>query len=160
MTGPGLLLILVAVALLVAGVATGSNTLLISSIAVSLLMTVTLFVRARQAAPAVAGAGRTDGGRVPGGGPGRPTRRSPSFRRPAGPPTQRPPADAAETASRAAPCDGVLVVDGLPHYHQPGCRHLGDGAEEWLSMAEAVDLGFTPCGACAPDEKRLGPVAE
>jgi hypothetical protein len=229
-----LLLILVAVALLVLGLANGSSVLLIASIAASLLAAVALVVGARQAAAIRAGAGDADeesrpraggegvgephprraaaGARVgerewrraervdvdpmaPGfdpriqvtvphqggpyqGGPhqGRPDpmsfddrgRRQPAEASgvrtgdPVDPgaaaddevPGDEPaaqyvtPADAARIARMA---DEVLVVDGRPRYHLSGCLHLRDRESEPLPVGEAVELGFTPCGACEPD---------
>ncbi|MBY8872763.1 hypothetical protein K7640_13055 [Micromonospora sp. PLK6-60] len=47
--------------------------------------------------------------------------------------------------------DEVRVVDGRPRYHLAGCRHLLGRDDEALPVAEAVELGFTPCGRCTPD---------
>ncbi|WP_349875910.1 hypothetical protein ABIH81_17005 [Micromonospora sp. HUAS YX12] len=43
----------------------------------------------------------------------------------------------------------VLVVDGHPRFHLPGCPHLVGREDEPLPVAEAVALGFTPCAHCA-----------
>jgi len=45
----------------------------------------------------------------------------------------------------------VVVIDGHPRYHLDGCLHLlaREGLES-LPVAEAEELGFTPCSACAP----------
>ncbi|WP_431875289.1 hypothetical protein [Micromonospora marina] len=43
----------------------------------------------------------------------------------------------------------VLVVDGRPRFHLPGCPHLVGREDEPLPVAEAVALGFTPCARCA-----------
>lgn len=228
MIAASILLILVAVVLLVAGLASGSSPLLITSIAVSLLAAVALVAFARQAAAARATAGRETGPRrrtapsgpsqdepevpvphitspVGTGGPG--------WRQPPGPPAADvvdppaaaygPPADPfepdpfeppaepysppaprgpsrAEAASDApaptspapdGPFEGdppaefltagevarlvrldgeVRVVDGHPRFHLPGCPQLVGRADEPLPVAEAVGLGFTPCGRCAP----------
>ncbi len=45
--------------------------------------------------------------------------------------------------------DEVLVVDGHPRFHLPGCPHLVGREDEPLPVAEAVALGFTPCAHCA-----------
>ena len=45
----------------------------------------------------------------------------------------------------------VLVIDGRPRYHLPGCVHLLGRDSEPLPVHEAVELGFTPCGLCEPD---------
>ncbi|MDW3849157.1 hypothetical protein NMK34_21345 [Micromonospora sp. BRA006-A] len=42
----------------------------------------------------------------------------------------------------------VLVVDGHPRFHLPGCPHLVGREDEPLPVAEAVALGFTPCAHC------------
>jgi hypothetical protein len=49
----------------------------------------------------------------------------------------------------------VLVIDGRPRYHVPGCVHLLARESEALPVSEAVDLGFTPCGLCEPDSAVL-----
>ncbi len=53
---------------------------------------------------------------------------------------------------RAAHLDSeVVVIDGHPRYHLADCLHLKarEGLES-LPVAEAEELGFTPCSACAP----------
>ncbi|MEU4774880.1 hypothetical protein [Micromonospora sp. NPDC023644] len=191
-----LLLILVAVVLLVLGLAGGSSVLLTISIAASLLAAVALVAGARQAA--------ADRATADPGGPGwRPRRAT----RPAGPafaggppvepeiPVQHvpPTVDADGTGWRQPPeppaTDGgvpaatpgagpavpyddeppaqdvtpveaarvarldaeVRVVDGRPRYHLADCAYLAGREHEPLPVAEAVDLGFTPCARCAPD---------
>ncbi|NES12249.1 MULTISPECIES: hypothetical protein [Micromonospora] len=64
------------------------------------------------------------------------------------PPAQ--PLSAAELARLAGLDDEVRVVDGHPRFHLPDCPHLVGRADEPLPVAEAVDLGFTPCAGCAP----------
>lgn len=49
----------------------------------------------------------------------------------------------------------VLVVDGRPRYHLPGCVHLLGRDSEPLPVSEAIELGFTPCGLCEPDSALL-----
>ncbi|MFC4150187.1 hypothetical protein ACFO0M_28370 [Micromonospora mangrovi] len=69
------------------------------------------------------------------------------------PPAQRvPPADAARVARLHTE---VRVVDGRPRYHLADCPHLVGRDDEALPVAEAVELGFTPCGHCAPDTALL-----
>jgi hypothetical protein len=58
-----------------------------------------------------------------------------------------PAADAARVARMSAP---VLVIDGRPRYHVPGCVRLSARGSESLSVSEAVELGFTPCSLCEP----------
>ncbi|MET8307684.1 hypothetical protein [Micromonospora sp. NPDC005173] len=64
-------------------------------------------------------------------------------------PTEQPitPAEAAQVARLPDP---VEVVDGRPRYHLATCSHLADRVPETLPVAEAVELGFTPCAHCAP----------
>jgi hypothetical protein len=216
-----LLLILVAVTLLVLGLANGSSALLISSIAASLLAAVALVVGARQAAagrivggddddPASAGHGADgashsrwvsshggsspwstpDGSRaaaaagpasepveatipsqhVPHGfppdadarpgqpvGTGGPLTGDPDEEAPPDEPAVQhvPAADAALVAQLAAT---VLVIDGRPRYHLPGCDHLTNRDSEPLPVREAVGLGFTPCARCQPDSALLSDV--
>ncbi|MFG3555120.1 hypothetical protein ACGGAQ_12065 [Micromonospora sp. NPDC047557] len=56
----------------------------------------------------------------------------------------------AEAARVARLSDPVVVVDGRPRYHLAGCRRLAGRVPETLAVAEAVELGFTPCATCAP----------
>ncbi|MFG2055836.1 hypothetical protein ACGFI9_17590 [Micromonospora sp. NPDC048930] len=215
-----ILLILVAVVLLVAGLAGGSSPLLITSIAASLLAAVALVAGARQATSTRATADRGDRPRdrtTPGGPPyGPPAGEpeipvqhvpstvgtgAPGWRQPPAspvtdpsylppepsaddpylPPGPRepfpdevdPPADAPAPAAPAADApfegeppaqplsaaelarltglaDEVRVVDGHPRFHLSDCPHLVGRADEPLPVAEALDLGFTPCARCAP----------
>jgi hypothetical protein len=62
------------------------------------------------------------------------------------------PADAAQLAVTTIE---VLVVDGRPRYHVTGCPHLSGRETEALPVAEAIDLGFTPCGICRPVDRLL-----
>ncbi|MFI6236008.1 hypothetical protein ACIBD9_20830 [Micromonospora sp. NPDC050784] len=57
---------------------------------------------------------------------------------------------AAEAARVAQLLDAVEVVDGRPRYHLDSCPHLVGWQPETLPVAEAVELGFTPCAHCAP----------
>ncbi|MEV4121098.1 hypothetical protein [Micromonospora sp. NPDC049645] len=57
---------------------------------------------------------------------------------------------AAEAARVARLLDAVEVVDGHPRYHLDSCPHLIGWQPETLPVAEAVELGFTPCARCAP----------
>nr|WP_307871725.1 hypothetical protein [Micromonospora sp. U21] len=60
------------------------------------------------------------------------------------------PVTPAEAARVARLPDPVQVVDGRPRYHLASCPHLVGRASETLPVAEAVELGFTPCAHCAP----------
>lgn len=49
----------------------------------------------------------------------------------------------------------VMVIDGRPRYHLPGCPHLLGRVNQPLPVSEARDLGFTPCALCRPDTNLL-----
>lgn len=212
-----LLLILVAVTLLVLGLATGSSVLLVSSIAASLLAAIALVVGARQATTGLVGFGRAGDELSHGAGDedddlcrpaagnlaAGPRRRRATRRERAqavdepvrtGVPRQAAyhtggadagrsePAGRAERAG-ADPGSGfdaeasdepapqavspaqaaqvarmlsdVLVIDGRPRYHLPGCDHLHGRESEPLPVSEAIELGFTPCARCEPDTALL-----
>jgi hypothetical protein len=57
---------------------------------------------------------------------------------------------AADTARVARLSVDVLVIDGRPRYHLPGCVHLLGRESEPLPVSEAVELEFTPCSLCEP----------
>lgn len=60
------------------------------------------------------------------------------------------------TAARVARLTtDVMVIDGRPRYHLSTCPHLVGRESEPLPVAEAVELGFTPCGRCEPDDRLL-----
>ena len=61
----------------------------------------------------------------------------------------------ADAARVARMTNDVLVIDGRPRYHLPGCVHLLGRDSEPLPVQEAVELGFTPCGLCEPDSALL-----
>jgi hypothetical protein len=69
------------------------------------------------------------------------------------PPAQR--VSPAEQARVAQLDNDVLVIDGRPRYHLPGCVHLLGREHESLPVGEAVELGFSPCGLCEPDSTLL-----
>jgi hypothetical protein len=218
-----LLLILVAVTLLVLGLAAGSSGLLVSSIGASLLAAVALVVGARQAATSRAAGEYGDGEPRPRAGDeegrpvhhhrhaagGRATRRRRASGRggdgfelaepvdvtgseptagwatdgdnlgaarqpvrsgvvtddggPGGDPDDQDPADEpaaqdmspADAALVAGMAADVLVIDGRPRYHEPGCEHLLGRESEPLPVREAVALGFTPCRLCEPNSALL-----
>ncbi len=66
------------------------------------------------------------------------------------------PADAVRVSRMAA---DVLVVDGRPRYHLADCPHLEGRESEPIPVAEAVDLGFTPCGLCRPVDRLVAEAA-
>ncbi|MGH3879386.1 MAG: hypothetical protein ACRDSK_20350 [Actinophytocola sp.] len=47
--------------------------------------------------------------------------------------------------------DEVRVVDEHPRYHLASCTYLRDKPTLPLPVAEARQLGFTPCARCGPD---------
>ncbi|AXX33075.1 hypothetical protein APASM_5710 [Actinosynnema pretiosum subsp. pretiosum] len=59
--------------------------------------------------------------------------------------------DAADLLAVAEAPDEVRVLDERPRYHLAGCSWVGDRAALGLPLAEARELGFTPCGVCRPD---------
>lgn len=62
----------------------------------------------------------------------------------------------AATAARIAGLGTeVMVIDGRPRYHLASCPHLVGRESEPLPVSEAVELGFTPCGRCEPDDHLL-----
>ncbi|MEV4657591.1 hypothetical protein [Micromonospora sp. NPDC049301] len=68
------------------------------------------------------------------------------------------PVTPAEAARVARLPDPVEVVDGHPRYHLASCPHLVGRASETLPVAEAVELGFSPCAHCAPATALLADV--
>ncbi|MET0494283.1 MAG: hypothetical protein ABW000_14245 [Actinoplanes sp.] len=66
------------------------------------------------------------------------------------------PADAVRVARLDAE---VLVVDGRPRYHLADCPHLVGRLTEALPAAEAVELGFSPCGLCRPVDRLVAAAA-
>jgi hypothetical protein len=66
------------------------------------------------------------------------------------------PADAVRVARLDAE---VLVVDGRPRYHLTDCPHLVGRLTEGLPVAEAVELGFSPCGLCRPVDRLVAAAA-
>lgn len=62
------------------------------------------------------------------------------------------PSSAADIARVSTMTDEVLVIDGRPRYHVRGCVHLLGRESEPLPIGEAVELGFTPCSVCEPND--------
>jgi hypothetical protein len=137
-------LAIVALALLIAGLASTGLTLVYISIAVSLVSAVFLGV----------GAYQRRGEEVPTARPvPEPAFAGDEVTRVVSPAST--PAEAEVTFAAAPSSDGgptVLVVPGRPRYHVEGCRYLvGKESEERL-VAEARNEGYTACGICRPDE--------
>jgi hypothetical protein len=66
------------------------------------------------------------------------------------------PADAVRVARMQ---DDVVVVDGRPRYHMADCLTLSGRTVEALPVAEAVELGFSPCGRCRPVDRLVAAAA-
>ncbi|WP_026922546.1 hypothetical protein [Glycomyces arizonensis] len=49
----------------------------------------------------------------------------------------------------------VAVVDGRPRFHHATCVHLVGRDHEPLAIAEALELGFSPCSLCEPASRLL-----
>lgn len=62
---------------------------------------------------------------------------------------------AADIARVSTMTNEVLVIDGRPRYHVRGCVHLLGRESEPLPIGEAVELGFTPCAVCEPNDAVL-----
>jgi ribonuclease E len=147
-------LAIVALALLIAGLASTGLTLVYISIAVSLVSAVFLGIGAYQrrgeevatarpaTEPAFSGGGDDEVTRVVA-----PTAAAAAPAAPAGSAVRY-----AEAASSNGETPSVLVVPGRPRYHVAGCRYLVGKETEERSVAEARNEGFTACGICRPDE--------
>ncbi|XVV02057.1 hypothetical protein ACQPW3_32450 [Actinosynnema sp. CA-248983] len=59
--------------------------------------------------------------------------------------------DAADLLVVADLTDEVRVLDEHPRYHLAACAWLDERATLGLPIAEARQLGFTPCAVCTPD---------
>ncbi|HEU4426791.1 MAG TPA: hypothetical protein VFR67_30015 [Pilimelia sp.] len=62
---------------------------------------------------------------------------------------------AADAAKVARMSTEVLVIDGRPRYHLPGCVHLLGRESQSLPVSQAVEWDFTPCSLCEPDNALL-----
>ena len=145
-------LAIVALALLIAGLASTGLTLVYISIAVSLVSAVFLGIGAYQRrgeevaaprpTPEPAFGGADDVTRVVSPAGARSDDTEPSVRVAA--------VSVAADGDGASP--GVLVVPGRPRYHVEGCRYLVGKEAEQRSVADARNEGYTACGICRPDE--------
>jgi hypothetical protein len=50
----------------------------------------------------------------------------------------------------------VLVVDTRPRFHRPDCLHLLGRAAAQLTVADAIEYGFSPCALCRAATTLLG----
>lgn len=55
-----------------------------------------------------------------------------------------------KAARSADESDVVLVVTGRKRYHQRSCSLVSRSEVDEVTVAEAIDEGFTPCSRCAP----------
>ena len=70
--------------------------------------------------------------------------------RPAPPSPQLPPPEPEPTVEVESVTETVYRTKHGERYHRPSCRHVrGKGIP--LSLAEAEEMGLTPCGTCNPD---------
>jgi hypothetical protein len=165
------LLVLVALGLFVAGIATGGTAFYWGCVAVSVLAAVLLVVARRRMGrhrPAADGDGRVsspDQGEPVGRlteatAPGLAEERSgdqveplPAALVPADDGGE-PPVEEVEVSDLLLVVDvrdEVLVVDEHPRYHLADCPWLAGRTTTALPLDEARTDGFTPCGRCAPD---------
>jgi len=160
-----ILFVLVAAGLFVAGVLQGDEVYYYLSIVASAIAALALVVGVRTMA-----AGRSDddfdapppGQRRPGPAVGRAAAPKQLGSRAEAPgtelevradPPDEPPAQYVtpiEAARLAKVRASVVVIDGRPRYHIIECAHLLGREHEALPVREAIELGFTPCGACEP----------
>ncbi|GAA2517217.1 hypothetical protein [Pilimelia columellifera] len=128
-----LALILVAIVLVVIGLASSSGGVLMSSIAVSLLAAAALFAGVRQTAA---------------------SRRMARASRPATPVRDRPGGghdlSPGVKARLAALPDAVAVTDAPLSFHLPNCARLPPGGFRLIPVATAAAAGIRPCHSCDP----------
>jgi hypothetical protein len=146
-------LVAVAVGLLLTGLLSGSDAFSYGSIVSSALAALALGVGVRRL-PRVripeedfdlAGAPPLDTAPVP---PPPPDPAGEAVDPPDEPP--REPLSTADVEALAADSTPVVVIDGRPRFHLSGCLSLLGRRAEWLPVAEAVELGFSPCAQCTP----------
>jgi Na+-transporting methylmalonyl-CoA/oxaloacetate decarboxylase gamma subunit len=158
-------LLLLGLALFVAGVLTGLTVLYWLCVAVCAVSAVMIALARRRISAPARGDGKAD--------PASPTAAADAL------PADALPADAAEPAAAATSEGGagpeelpdppvedvevtdlllvvdlkdeVLVLDEHPRYHLEGCVHLRGRTPIPLPVQEARTDGFTPCGVCEPD---------
>jgi hypothetical protein len=132
------LLVVVAAALLIAGIVS-SLSLVYVAIALSIVAGVVLVIGVFHHPAQEAQAGKQ--GELPADAASEPA-------------IETPPAAVAERAGATGAA--VVVVSGRPRYHLPGCEYVAADQPEQpvisLPIGEARELGFTPCGGCRPDQ--------
>jgi hypothetical protein len=138
-------LLLVGLALFVAGILTGTTALYWACVAACLVAAILIFRVWRQLdtpPPATADEPSAPAAGVSGE----------SFATPAEP--ADPPVEEVEVTDLLLVVDltdEVLVIDEHPRYHLAGCVHVAGRTTIPLPLDEARTDGFTPCAVCAPD---------
>jgi hypothetical protein len=138
-------LLLVGLALFVAGILTGTTALYWACVAACLVAAILIFRVWRQLdtpPPATADEPSAPAAGVSGE----------SFATPAEP--ADPPVEEVEVTDLLLVVDltdEVLVIDEHPRYHLTGCVHVAGRTTIPLPLDEARTDGFTPCAVCAPD---------
>jgi hypothetical protein len=156
------LLVLLGLALFVAGILAGLTPLYWACVAVCVVAAVLLFVARRGMAPRADGTAKTTvptpvstpaaEGEAPAGAA--PPSEAPPAAEPAPVDLGEPPVEEVEVTDLLLVVDltdEVLVVDEHPRYHLAGCVHLTGRTAIPLPHDEARADGFTPCGVCEPE---------
>ena len=146
-------LLLVGLALFVAGILTGTTALYWACVAACLVAAILILRVWRQLdtpPPATADepsapAGRPDA--EPSAGVAGESSATPA--EPADPPVEE--VEVTDLLLVVDLTDEVLVIDEHPRYHLAGCVHVAGRTTIPLPLDEARTDGFTPCAVCAPD---------
>jgi hypothetical protein len=139
-------LVLVAIALLIGGLASCGLRLVWASIGVSLLSAVFLAVGVYQRRNEVPGS------ELPAESAGLTTSDDMAGVRTVSAALGEEPGELDDLGSEAVAAGGtVYVVVGRPRYHVEGCRYLAGKDYEERDVSAALDEGFSPCGVCKPD---------
>ncbi|WP_198598062.1 hypothetical protein [Blastococcus atacamensis] len=149
-------LVLVGLALFVAGLLTGGNAFFWACVAACVAAAALLVAARRQisAHPAAAAAADEPAqAPVAAGSAPVPAEPEPALG------TEDPPVEEVEVTDLLLIVDlkdEVLVVDERPRYHVAGCSWVGSRTTIPLPLDEARTDGFTPCGTCRPDRTIAG----
>ena len=140
-------LLLVGLALFVAGILTGTTALYWACVAACLVAAVLIFRVWRQLdTPPPATAGEAEPS-APAAGVAGESLAAPAV--PADPPVEE--VEVTDLLLVVDLTDEVLVIDEHPRYHLAGCVHVAGRTTIPLPLDEARTDGFTPCAVCAPD---------
>jgi hypothetical protein len=165
------ILVVLAIALLVAGIVVGADgvggvqglTLIYVSIAVSIVsalcLAIGVYLRRKELFGSGAAAPARAGKPAKGGKPGKAARQAKGAKEKGAKEAdgRLPDEPAEETVTLPSqpldvPADAtVFVVRGRKRYHLENCRQLTGRDKEDLTYAEALEEGFSPCTACMPD---------